>query len=98
MDPNATNLNEALSTGKIVTHPQLSYCLESPASEVRRIVGHLETGREVVACLLPACLPRRGRVINFPSGFTGATGYITLENSLVGGAIHLVLSQCGWTC
>ena len=30
-------------------------------------------------------------VKNFPSEFTGATGRITLENSLVGGSIHSVL-------
>jgi len=28
MDPNFTNFNEALATG-IVTHPRLSYCLET---------------------------------------------------------------------
>jgi hypothetical protein len=37
-------------------------------------------------------------VIIFPGGFTSATGHITLENPLVGGMIHLIPSQCGWTC
>jgi hypothetical protein len=50
MDPNTTNLNEALAKGKIVTHPQLSYCLETPAAEASGLLGagakgFCETGR-----------------------------------------------------
>jgi hypothetical protein len=36
-------------------------------------------------------------VINFPRGFTGGTGHITLENPLVGGSIYLNLSRGEWT-
>jgi hypothetical protein len=35
-------------------------------------------------------------VINYPSEFTGATGYLTLENPLVDGSIFLISGQGGW--
>jgi hypothetical protein len=51
----------------------------------------------VLALCLMAPAAKAQTVINLRSEFTGATGPITVENPLVGGAIHLVLSQCGWT-
>jgi hypothetical protein len=70
--------------------PQLSYCLEAPASEASGLSGAVtkvfrEAGRSRSLGVLPG-------------GFTSATGHMTLENPLVGGMIHLILSQCGWTC
>ena len=44
MDSNTKNFNEALATGKIVTHPELSYCLQIPASEPSRV------GLDVARC------------------------------------------------
>jgi hypothetical protein len=40
---------------------------------------------------------RAQTVVNVPEGFTGAAGHTALEIPLVGGSIHLKLSQCGWT-
>ena len=89
---------------------QLSSCLETPVSEASGLLSAVtkvfrETGRSrppggplsCRACVgLDGSAAKAQTVINVPSRFAGANGYITLENPLVGGAIHLVLSQCGW--
>jgi hypothetical protein len=36
-------------------------------------------------------------VVNYPSGFTEVTGHTTPDDPLVGGPIHLLLSQRGWS-
>ena len=70
--------------------PQLPYGLETPASEASGLSGAVtKVFREA---------GRRRPLGILPSGFTSATGHMTLENPLVGGMIHLILSQCGWTC
>ena len=88
--------------------PQLSYCLETPASEASGLSGAVtkvcrEAGRSrslavlslaALSLGLMASAAKAQMVIIFPS----ATGHITQENPLVGGMIHLILSQCGWTC
>jgi hypothetical protein len=88
--------------------PQRSYCLETPASEASGLSGAVtevfrEAGRSrslgvlsLAALSLGLMTPaaKAQMVIIFPS----ATGHITLENPLVGGMIHLILSQRGWTC
>ena len=68
--------------------PQLSYCLEAPASEASGLSGAVtkvfrEAGRSRSLGVLPG-------------GFTSAT--VIICPSGVGGMIHLILSQCGWTC
>jgi hypothetical protein len=92
--------------------PQLSYCLETPASEASGLSGAVtkvfrEAGRRrslgvlslaALSSGLMAPAAKAQMVITFPGGFTSATGHITLENPLVGGMIHLIPSQCGWTC
>jgi hypothetical protein len=92
--------------------PQLSYCLETPVSKASGLSGAVtkvfrEAGRSrslgvlslaALSLGLMAPAAKAQMVIIFPSGFTSATGHITLENPLVGGMIHLILSQCGWTC
>jgi Chitobiase/beta-hexosaminidase C-terminal domain/Legume lectin domain len=39
MDPNTTNFKEVLATQETATHPQLSYCPETPASAARGLLG-----------------------------------------------------------
>jgi hypothetical protein len=72
--------------------------------EVTKVYGETERSRPlavlslaVLSLGLMAPAVRAQTVINVPGGFTGATGHITLEIPLVGGSIHLNLSQCGWT-
>jgi hypothetical protein len=88
--------------------PQLSYDLETPASEASGLSGAVtkvfrEAGRNRSLAVLSlaafslglmASAAKAQMVIIFPS----ATEHMTQENPLVGGMIHLVLSQCGWTC
>ena len=92
--------------------PQLSYCLETPASEASGLLGPVTkffrgAGRSrslgvpsfgVLSLGLMAPAAKVQTVITFLSGFTGATGHITPENMVVGGLIPLIPSQCGWTC
>jgi hypothetical protein len=59
-----------------------------------------ETGRSkspgglgVLSLGLTTVAAKAQKVINFPSGFTGATGYITPENPVGGGSIHLIPGQ-----
>ena len=88
--------------------PQLLYSLETPATEASGGLGAVTKGfRETRisrprVLLFPAVLslglmapPAKAQTVR--SGFTGATGHITLANPLVGGVIHPILSQCGWT-
>jgi hypothetical protein len=90
--------------------PQLSSCSATPASEasglsgavtkVFRDAGKSRPPRVLSLAALSFGLMAPGAkaqmVIISPSGFTNATGHMTLENSLV--MIHLILSQRGWTC
>jgi hypothetical protein len=92
--------------------PQLSYCLETRASEASGLPAGVtkvfrEAGRSrslgvlslaALSLGLMAPVAKAQMIIIFPSGFTSATRHMTLENPLVGGMIHLILSQCGWTC
>jgi hypothetical protein len=78
--------------------PQLSYCLETPASEASGLSGAVtkvfrEAGRSwslgvhslaALSLGLMALAAKAQMVIICPSG--------------VGGMIHLIPSQCGWTC
>jgi hypothetical protein len=62
MNHQTTNFNEALATGKIVTHPQLSYCPETPAAAGRGLSGvvtkvffrYLFLVLVALGCLFPA--------------------------------------------
>jgi hypothetical protein len=88
--------------------PQLSYCLETRASEASGLPAGVtkvfrEAGRSrslgvlslaALSLGLMASAAKAQMVIIFPS----AARHITQENPLVGGMIHLILSQCGWTC
>ena len=83
-----------------MNHRQLSFFLW-----VTRIVGcsckkiSRNWEKQTPGCPLSCCdddwlsppAAKTQTVKNFPSEFTGATGRITLENSLVGGSIHSVL-------
>jgi hypothetical protein len=105
-----TQLRPDRQVRKAANYRQLSSCLGTPASEASGLFGAVtkafrETGGRrhllvlslaVLALCLMAPAAKAQTVINLRSEFTGATGPITLENLLVGGAIHLVLSQCGW--
>jgi hypothetical protein len=88
--------------------PQLSYDLETPASEASGLSGAVtkvfrEAGRNRSLAVLSlaafslglmASAAKAQMVIIFPS----ATEHMTQENPLVSGMIHLIISQCGWTC
>jgi hypothetical protein len=50
-----------------------------------------------VVCFMPPAA-KDERVVNHPTGLTGARGHLTLENPQVGGSIQFVLYQPGWTC
>jgi hypothetical protein len=96
---------------KAANHRQLSLRSEAPAAGSSGWLGAVtkafrETGgsRPLVALslavLLLGLMDPAGKAqigMDLPSEFTGATGHLTVENSLVGGSIHLVLSQCRWT-
>jgi hypothetical protein len=88
-----------------------SYCLETPASEAFGLLGAVTqvfrvAGRSRPLGVLSLAVLSLGQmapaakaqtVVIFRSGSIGATRHITLENPLVGGLIHSILSQCGWT-
>jgi hypothetical protein len=90
--------------------PQLSSRSETSASEASGLSGAVTkvscaAGRtrppgvlSLAALSLGLMAPaaKAQMVIIYPSGFSSATGHMTLENSLV--MIHVVISQCGWTC
>jgi hypothetical protein len=111
VDLNTMNFNKAISAGKAITQPQLLFWPEIPVSNasglldaVTRPFGEIERNRPrlllspaILSSGLTASAAKAQTVINFPGGFTGATGYITLDNPLVGGSIHLIPSRCGWT-
>ena len=91
--------------------PQLLFSLETPAIGVRGVgCSYKSFSRDsekqtpsalslaVLSLGLMAACCQGADGHQFPSGSTGATGHITLENPLVGGLIHLILSQCRWTC
>ena len=92
--------------------PQLLFSLETPATEasgglgaVTKVFRETRISRPrvllslaVLSLDLLASAAKAQTVINFRSGFTGATGHITLANPPIGGVIHPLLSQCRWTC
>jgi hypothetical protein len=90
--------------------PQLTSCLETPASEAFGSLGVVaavfrvaEKSRPlgvlslVVLSLGQMALAAEANGHHFRSGSTGATRDITLENMPVGGLIHSTIGQCGWT-
>jgi hypothetical protein len=110
LSPLYFDLNERPSTGEPVNH-QLSYCLETPASEASRLSGagakisrqggEKQFPRESFSCRV--CFKRDGSrcqgagVHGVFQGNNYATGHTKLENLLMGGSIHLFLSQRGWS-
>ena len=88
--------------------PQLSYGLEAPDFKASGLLSAVtkvfrEAGRDrslavlslaALSLGLVASAAKAQMVIIFPS----ATGHITQENPLVDGMIHLILTNCGWTC
>jgi hypothetical protein len=95
-----------------MNHRRPSYCPETSASKGSGLLGvdtrvFREAGRSrpqgayslaALSVGLMASGDKAQTVIIFPSGSIGVTGHITLTNPLVGGLIHLRLSQCGWAC
>jgi hypothetical protein len=97
--------------GVSLKFPQLSFFRETTACEASGLlVAVTESFREtqrsrtsmalspaVFSLGLMAPATEAQTVINCPNGFTAANGNITPRNPRVGGSIHLMLSQCGWT-
>jgi hypothetical protein len=90
---------------------QLLYCRETSSSDAAGLLravtkvssesGSKSPGGHSVALLslgLMAPAAKSQTTIILPSGFSGATGHITLESPLVHGSIHLISGQGGWTC
>ncbi len=87
MNPNTTNLNEALATGGIVTLPQLSYCLEGPASEASGLKRYLLLLALMLGALSSASAQSGFNCPSFtPTGSCGAATGATQAFNIVLGA------------
>jgi hypothetical protein len=80
-----------------MNHRQLSSRPDTPAYEAPGLLGAVTQGFWETRSLLGRRAANAQTVINYPSGSTGATGHITLDNPLVGGAIHSNQDQGGRT-
>jgi hypothetical protein len=80
-----------------MNHRQLSSRPDTPAYEAPGLLGAATKGFRETRSLLGRRAANAQKVINYPSGSAGAIGQITLDNPLVGGAIHRILNQGGWT-
>jgi hypothetical protein len=88
-----------------MTHRQLSFWPETSSTDpsgllraVTKVFSETGTSKSSGGLSLGLTAPaaKAQTVINFPSGFTGATGYLTLANPLADGSIHLISGQGGW--
>ena len=80
-----------------MNHRQLSSGSDTPAYEAPGLLGAVTKGFFETRSLPGRRAANAQTVINSSSAPTGATGHITLDNPLVGGAIHLNQDKGGRT-